>query len=121
MAYWNRRLEPSGDTLDGRGFWRVELEGPSVSRVHPLESPAQPIGWSDDGRWIYAMESSADPPVLQRIPADGGAPATIAVLPWSETTECDSVDMQQFVCTVNEGQSDVWIAENFDPDVPPVN
>ena len=117
VAYWNRRLEPGGETPDGRGLWMLSLEETVETRVLPSESPTYVNGWSADGAWIYVQNDASESLQIERIPVDGGAPETVATLPWTEVSDCDIVGDRQFVCGVFAGQSDVWLAENFDPDV----
>jgi hypothetical protein len=50
------------------------------------------------------------------VPDDGGAPTTFAELPFPGV---DAVavapDGTRVVCSVPEGESDIWVVESFDP------
>jgi len=74
------------------------------------------IGWNKN--WIYVRgESQRD---IVRIPAGGGEPVPILTLPDS-LTDIEDIQMsssgKQFIVTIRESLSDVWIVENFDSDV----
>ena len=87
-----------------------------------------PIGWSPDGRSIYAVEGKRrasrglTPPLgetlteagILRIPLSGD-PQTIAMLPAQETGGVSmTADARRFVYTVYSSRSDVWVVDNFD-------
>jgi hypothetical protein len=58
------------------------------------------------------------PPRILSVPADGrGDPRVIANLPWATPDSCTTSDGRQFTCAVRQSSSDVWIVQNFDPDV----
>jgi serine/threonine protein kinase len=113
---WNRRRE-AGKKMSG--LWMILLEDSSQVRLHP--EWIVPIAWSTDGKWIYGSSStsldifSAD---ISMIPVSGGQAKEFVTLPLENITgiSMDS-DKKKFVCTVLETQSDVWLMENFDPEV----
>jgi Tol biopolymer transport system component len=91
-----------------------------------------PIGWSADGRSIYALSiyalethsiaTSYEPQKLMIVPVEGGEP-TVIPFPFDSSVQFidDAVfvpSMDSVVCIVGEVESDIWIAEGFDPDVP---
>ena len=76
--------------------------------------PLFPLLWTPDG-WIYFGSSG---PALYRIRAEGGPPTRLVALPqrcsgWQTAL---SADARRLVCTVINTESDVWLAEPFDPE-----
>ena len=100
----------------------------------PLPRPAGLVSvglqllWSDDGFIYFNHERGpnaagrsvrAQQPRVWRIPASGGPPElyleTGLDCPYSSISMAR--DVKRFVCTVEERDADIWIAENFDPEV----
>lgn len=76
----------------------------------------KPVGWSADNRWIYILRRP-DLTFL-RVDATNAKSDSLLVLPFEEVAGLDvTPDGKTLVCNVNEGQSDVWLIENFDPDI----
>jgi serine/threonine protein kinase len=108
---WNRRPIP--------GLWMISIEDSSQVRLHP--GSIVPIAWSTDGKWIYGSSStsldifSTD---LSMIPVSGGEAKTFVILPFENISYISMYpNGKKFVCSVIETQSDVWLMENFDPEV----
>ena len=102
-VFWNRR--------DRRGLWVISLKGGEQALV--AEGAQYPLGWSPDGTLIYTNNPYTAPyQIIRYSIADGSAVvvATLECVPRSMTS-----DAKRFVCVWYEGQSDLWIAENFDP------
>jgi Tol biopolymer transport system component len=129
----NPRYSPDGRTLavywrgnngavsDNRaesgkaGIWTVSVLGSTRAFVTPGDQ-VSPIGWSSDGRWIYFADWGAR--LICRVPEAGGVVDTIAALPFNNLDRVEmSPDGNQFVCQLLESRSDVWLVENFDPDL----
>jgi Tol biopolymer transport system component len=110
---WNRK----GRTLDG--IWRISLEDSSQTFLYP--TGGDPIQWSADGKWIYVLEGPAAETKGARIitiPAAGGEPEAVLTLPFEGVYPASMTsDGRRIVCDVWETQSDVWLMENFDPEV----
>jgi Tol biopolymer transport system component len=72
------------------------------------------IGWSPDGRYIYAMAGAPLLRVDTRIPSP---PDTVALRSFGEgrCTPAGRLRPRAFVCAVSDVTSDVWMIENFDP------
>jgi len=102
--FWNR--SPSGS------IWIVSLKDRSEVSLSPGGAePFEPVEWSSDGKWIYVKSGSR----IQMIRAEGGDRKDYATLPgylyvWSMTS-----DGQKIVCSSSRQESDVWLAEDFDP------
>jgi serine/threonine protein kinase/Tol biopolymer transport system component len=113
---------PQGDRLvvnwnrpaDGRGLWLIE---PGSGSQTYLGVSGHPLGWSPDGAWIYAVRTRERAGSLFRIPAVGGEVQEWGTLPFTAPASDASVtpDGMRLVISVNEGESDVWVVDNFDP------
>ena len=101
-----------------RGLWRISLE--DSSQILLARGDLYPIEWSADGKWIYYWNPGKKPAEIMMVPAHGGNQTTHAVLPF-ENVALSYISMtpdgKTIVCTVVENQSDVWLMENFDPEV----
>ncbi len=76
-----------------------------------------PVGWSSDGRWVYARGPFSSE--IIRVPASGGPAETVAKLPFDPSLiSFASTDLhfdgEHFVVDVAEPLSDFWLLENFD-------
>ncbi len=127
VAVWNRTA-PHAVGPRGHGLWRFPVEETADDPLLLLGVEAGtrvPIGWSADGAWAYILNHESEPPRVERIAIRGGEPETVATLPWTNAelrpffaeSGCSTVDGRGFVCAVYESQSDVWLAEGFDPEV----
>jgi Tol biopolymer transport system component len=110
---WNRK----GRAMDG--IWVISLEDSSQTFLYRTDG--DPIRWSADGKWIYVLDGlAAETKGAQiiRIPAAGGEPEAVVTLPFENVYPVSMTsDGSRIVCNVSETQSDVWLMENFDPDV----
>ena len=121
-VWWNRPPD--------RGIFVINAADHQETLVHRSDTAwMAPIGWSADGRSIYAIEGKTlttarglTPPLgetlteakIVRIPLTG-TPETIAALPARETGGITmTADARKFVYTVYSSRSDVWIVDNFD-------
>ena len=81
----------------------------------------QPLGWSEDSKWIYAISSEKALPELLMINANTGNAKIIYTFPSDKIDSYSGVDISSdgktIVCAIEERNSDVWMIENFDPDV----
>lgn len=122
---WNRP--------NGRGIWVLDAEsGRKTKLLDDDQSGALPLAWSRDGKRLFLFageraayrglavklgETTRDTRLLS-VPADGGEVTTIAVLPFAEVGGVAiTPDGRQIVCAVYTSRSDVWIVDNFDPDI----
>ena len=115
------------------GVWLLDLA--TRRKVRILDGAADPIGWSADGRTLYAVQAR---PGLHRglaavlgetttetrviaVPIDGGPPRDVLRLPFEEVGGVSiSADGRTIVCAVYSSRSDVWIVEHFDGSTAPV-
>jgi len=106
-VYWNRK--PT------RGLWIISLEDSSQVLLH--SGFVYPIEWSSDGNWVYAWNEEKPSEILM-VPVSGGKAKTFVTLPFEDISDISMhPNSKMFVCSVVEGQSDVWLMENFDPEV----
>ena len=112
-VHWNRIDDPRGRRP---GIWIVSLED-SVERFIPQTRDfSRIIGWSPDGNWIYSHASFGGNTV-HAVAVDGGQSRTLFTMPGTILGGTITPDGRKIVCSVLESKSDVWLAENFDPDV----
>jgi len=109
------RVAISCNCPGGEGVWVVSTDGSSQTLVHD-DSELLPVGWSADGRWVYAQKLEAQRVV--RIPSRRGAAEMLLDIPFERVGEIDiAPDGTQVVCVVPVSQSDIWLIENFDPEL----
>ena len=108
--YWHRK---------NYGIWIISLE--DTTEHFLIKGRMAPLKWSEDGKYIYILNTYTKSEIIKvsvktglikkhiRIPFDGinGLNHDIDITP----------DGKIIVCTVPELNSDVWMIENFDPDV----
>ena len=106
-VYWNRKEE---------GLWIISLEPYSETRLEP--GGIYPFGWSPDGKYVYAVRMEADREIIRVQVAPPNRVASVATLP-GDVVDDDgasvSPDGKAIFASVDEGKSDVWLMENFDP------
>jgi Tol biopolymer transport system component len=78
------------------------------------ERLCNPVGWSPDGRSIYASIGNKMLSIPVN-PSGRSAPRTIFTAPGDIGAASVSSDGRKFVLRVMEAKSDVWVVENFDP------
>jgi Tol biopolymer transport system component/DNA-binding winged helix-turn-helix (wHTH) protein len=115
------------------GLWTSDAHGANAKSI--LHTPQQsesnpfPIGWSSDGRFVYAYDGrraaargqsvafgeTITAARILRIPVDGGPAATVLGLPFDEVGGVAMFpDASRFVVSVYSSRSDVWVVENFE-------
>ncbi|MFQ5641558.1 MAG: protein kinase [bacterium] len=78
-----------------------------------------PIQWSADGNNIYTLDLSKNPNEILVVPSNGRNSKTLVTMPLKNDGDDMSMtsDGKRIVCPVNELLSDIWLMENFDPEV----
>jgi hypothetical protein len=88
----------------------------SITSAHTVGSFA-PIGWSADGKYVYAFDSAGGRKVSM-VRADGAEVKPLGELFVNANSSIESAaitpDGQRIVYSANQVRSDVWIVENFD-------
>ena len=112
-------------------FWITRRSGLYVlswpSREPRFLAPnLAPIGWSQDGEWIYALQ--AVPPykaqnstsALMRVSLRTSQVELIGSFPtgYLKRGSCSlTPDRQAIICALAEENSDAWIIDDFEPDM----
>ena len=123
-VHWNRR--------PNRGLWIIDTEEQSERLIYKTSVPSSfiPIGWSVDGRSIYAVEGQPaktrgrgdtlkDAKILI-VSSNGEYVKTVASLPFEEIGDVTMTpDGRRFVVAVYSSRSDVWVVDNFDGSTEP--
>ncbi len=111
VVYWKRL----GDqTLDG--LWVISTDD-SVEN-HLLWQNVWPMEWSDDGKWIYAISYDNVPAEILKVSSTSSSVKERIKFPFDNIWGADiTPDGSTIICNVGEETSDVWMIENFDPDV----
>jgi Tol biopolymer transport system component/tRNA A-37 threonylcarbamoyl transferase component Bud32 len=95
------------------GIWLISLDD---STQVLLAEDGSPVGWSEDGRSVYARD---DYGVFRRFPVAGGE-AVVVPEPELDDAYCEPYERPEglvWVCREGESFSDVWMIENFDPEM----
>ena len=110
---WNRGA-------DDESIWVVSVHdsmrrrAQDSARTGTVSGGPYPIGWSADGRHIYA---AAGAPIIRLDSRIAGLPDTVVVRS-SSGSHCTTGGRFRpgaFICAVADRRSDVWLIENFDP------
>ena len=119
------RYSPDGKKVayeQSGGLWVFSLENSSATLLK--EGDFSPMGWSSDGKWIYVSESIAEEIKILLISVENSFVKTILSLPFSPgigeiqySRISMSPDGKHFIFEAEKKLSDVWMVENFDPDV----
>jgi Tol biopolymer transport system component len=111
-AFWNRK--PS------RGLFTISLIDSKEELLK--EGSFDPIGWSTDGDWVYVIDEELK---LSKVSTLDGKTVHLPDLPFKDKLPATEVeidinnDEQSFVINVPEKYPDLWIVENFDPEIAP--
>jgi Tol biopolymer transport system component len=104
---WNRRPTP--------GLWVVSLED-SSEKFLGGRSTRRPIGWSPDGKWVYAYDVMLGKTEYLMIEVESGQTNPLSTLPFTieGKTYYKIADDKAEIFVDEKIQSDVWVIENFD-------
>ncbi len=112
MAVW--RNQP-----DDIGLWIISLQ--PYSETFLRSGRVYPVGWSPDGKNVYAIRAGAGLSGREVIRVQVAAPSeitSVATLPGDilgDDGASVSPDGHEIVVSISEEKSDVWLMENFDP------
>ncbi len=81
-----------------------------------------PIGWSSDGKWVYSYEIKGGTITIFMIGVENGQEQAVATIPFTfefgvPSEPCMIPGGRHFVIPVYKTTSDVWMFENFDPEI----
>ncbi|RPI72332.1 MAG: serine/threonine-protein kinase [Ignavibacteriales bacterium] len=113
-VFWNRI-----DNQVRRGLWVISLN--SFAEKFLVPGSVYPLRWSEDNKWIYAVNSNRSPAELVKVSTINGFVKPIFTLPFGAALSYMDIDIttdgKTIISDVDETTSDVWMIENFDPDV----
>jgi Tol biopolymer transport system component len=110
-----KRVAVSCNCPGGEGVWIVSIRDSSRTLIYN-DSEMLPVGWSANGAWVYVMKP--DSQRLMRIPARGGSAELLLEIPFERVGDVDvSPDGTRIACAVPVTQADIWLIENFDPEL----
>jgi Tol biopolymer transport system component len=110
VVHWNRPGH--------RGIWIISLE--PYSETFLQSGLIVPVGWSPDGKYVYALQSESGPgrEIIRVQVAAPNEVTSVATLP-GDVVSLDgasvSPDGHEIVVSIGEEKSDVWLMESFDP------
>ena len=96
---------------DEVGLWIISLEPYSETLLQPGD--LYPLGWSSDGKYVYAIRRGREIVRVQVAPPSDVT--VVATLPGDGNDAGLSPDGKEIVVSVSEEKSDVWLMQNFDP------
>ena len=110
-VHWNRTDGPQRR----RGLWVLSWPAREERFIAPN---LRPVGWSENGDWIYAFEDSKSEivkvsPRTTKIEPVGTFPRGQLFGGSCSLTH----DRQATICSLYESVTDAWIVDHFDPDV----
>ena len=111
---WNRVDDPQYRRLEAR-IWILSLEDAGQRFLPRTAEFSRLIGWSSDGKWLYAHASGGS--TIHAVSVDREESRTLLTLPGSILRCSFHGAHRKIVCAVAETKSDVWMVENFDPDL----
>jgi Tol biopolymer transport system component len=76
------------------------------------------IGWSPDGTWLYRIDSEDSATSVVRFNIENARTEKILTIPIKHVSDVVMLpDCSKLACVAVESQTDIWLVENFDPDV----
>ena len=114
IAVWWNRL----DDIEV-GLWTIDLKNSTQKLL--VKGIINPLKWSKDNKWIYAINVEKSPMDILMISSSNGLTKVVYTLPSNQINRHSSVDIspngKTIIAAIQETNSDVWMIENFDPDV----
>jgi Tol biopolymer transport system component len=125
LGAWNNSmaLSPDGRQLAVATDKELKLIPAAGGEPRDLLTVAAPeslgsVAWTPDGRQLLFLRGSKQSSDLWRVPAEGGQPQKIGPLPKGALGLRVHPDGQRLAFTAGEpGQSEVWVLENFLPEL----
>jgi serine/threonine protein kinase len=109
-----------GDPNSEPAIWLISVEGssPLIIRI----GRAFPLGWSADGKWVYALVPGGNFDVVAISTETGQSKTWISLPPNPEMGRvvplyCGTDNGSHFIFSARKEQPDIWMVENFDPEV----
>ena len=112
-VFWNR-----SPTKTSKGLWIFSSD--SLQKL-VMAGNIIPLRWSEDSKWIYALNFNQSPYEVLMISPTNGNSKVILILPQDKIINAEAVDItpnrKTIVAAIQETNSDMWMIENFDPDI----
>ena len=108
------------------GIWILDIETGHREEIYRWNEPGYfviPLRWSLDGNYIFALSigffRDLDTADILAISVDDGTYDVIASIPESYSNMFSEIspDGKFFVASISESPRDIWMIENFDPEV----
>jgi serine/threonine protein kinase len=110
-----RQVAISCNCPEGEGIWVVAANDTSRTLIHD-DSEILPLGWSADGDWVFAFDPEARS--ILRLASRGGTAELLATIPFERVGGVDvTPDGTTIAASVPVSQGDIWLIENFDPEL----
>ncbi|MBN2321736.1 MAG: protein kinase [Acidobacteria bacterium] len=104
VIFWNRSPSP--------GLWTIDLN--DHSEVQLNQWPLMPLMWAKDGKWIYASLPT-DPRIIM-MQVQGSQNRVFYTSSERASFSSMTSDGTRIIYSVGESKSDIWLADNFDPE-----
>lgn len=108
--HWNRGAPSAKDS----GLWLLSWPG---RQRRLLAVGLFPLGWSSDGRWVYAFRGLHQIRTVLRVSVATGAVETVASFPrgyFSQEMCTQTPDRRALICAMTESSRDAWVIDGFD-------
>ena len=97
------------------GLWLISSDGSSEKLL--FWGQIYPLKWSENNEMFYAYDFTKNPKEIIKVSSKNGTVVQRIKMP-SEVDEADvTPDGKKIVYSIYKETSDVWMIENFDPDV----
>jgi Tol biopolymer transport system component len=94
------------------------LDDRTRRHTFPSNRVSDCLGWSPDGAWLYLISPDSSGTLISRLRVDDGSQQPLISLPWPNVWDVAMApNCSTFVCVRGDSQSDIWLVEDFDPDV----
>jgi hypothetical protein len=101
-----------------RGLCVISLEDSSKKLVGRQDHALFPIGWSTDGKWVYAYEEDLETATRKyfMVEVENGEVEPLPTIPFTieGKTYYKVVNDRSEIFVDEKANSDVWVVENFD-------
>jgi serine/threonine protein kinase len=115
-------IRVTSDTKELFDIWMISLVDSTQKLIFESKYQVNPIGWSRDGNWLYAYEENLakeNHSNYFKIEVKSGNTQILPTLPFTieGKTRYKVVNFGPEIINIVQSQSDVWIVENFDPEI----
>jgi serine/threonine protein kinase len=101
-----------------RGLWVISLEDSTKKSIGPQDQALYPMGWSSDGKWVYAYEEELETGkrTYFMVGAENNKAKPLPSIPFTieGKTYHKMMDDKPEIYIDGKTHSDVWVVEYFD-------